>query len=265
MHWVLQDGFFSDIGWQKLLETLQAFGIPHSTHKVVPFVGTLIPEPVVDHTNVICFGSYSMRHAATLYGWNPGVFDIIAHDFNVQKSHWGEMMLNHDSEVMEFKDVRLTKAAFVRPIDDTKFFSGKVFEDDEFHEWQHKVCALGTEAGISLSQDTLVQVSPIKRIYAEYRFWIVNRKIVTASRYKLGDTVLYSADVDRRFHQFVGDLIGGFPESLQNWVPADAFVIDVCDTPDGIKIVEINTINAAGFYAGDVQKIVMALEDAYGR
>lgn len=38
------------------------------------------------------------------------------------------------------------------------------------------------------------------------------------------------------------------------------FVIDVCDTPDGLRIVEINTINCAGFYAGDIQRLVAALE-----
>jgi hypothetical protein len=37
-------------------------------------------------------------------------------------------------------------------------------------------------------------------------------------------------------------------------------VIDVCSTPNGLKIVEINTINAAGFYAGNIQSLVLALE-----
>jgi hypothetical protein len=49
--------------------------------------------------------------------------------------------------------------------------------------------------------------------------------------------------------------------STECWNPHRAFVIDVCDTPDGIKIVEINTINAAGFYAGNVTELVMALEN----
>lgn len=40
-----------------------------------------------------------------------------------------------------------------------------------------------------------------------------------------------------------------------------AFVIDVCDTDRGPKTVEINTLNSAGFYAGDVKELVLALED----
>jgi len=37
----------------------------------------------------------------------------------------------------------------------------------------------------------------------------------------------------------------------------------VCETDDGLRIVEINTLNAAGFYAADVQRLVMVLEAAF--
>lgn len=47
---------------------------------------------------------------------------------------------------------------------------------------------------------------------------------------------------------------------VADWQPHRAFVIDVCDTPDGPRIVAINTISSAGFHAGDVQRLVAALE-----
>jgi hypothetical protein len=264
MHWVLQDTDFSERGWDTLIHTLETFGVPFTKHKVTPFIGTLTPEPDIGHNNVICFGSYSMRHSANLYGWNPGVFDVGPHDFTVQKSHWGDKMLNADSEVMEFKDVHISRPTFIRPVDDTKFFSGAVFEPEYFEDWQRKVVvsSVGME-GISLSPTALVQVSPVKEIWSEYRFWVVQGRIVTASRYKLGTNVIYSNDVDYRFHEFVQGLFDGFPERLMGWRPAEAFVIDVCETPKGIKIVEINTINSSGFYAADVQKLVFALENAF--
>ncbi len=64
MHWILQNNIFSEPGWDVLLETLERFELSHSVHKVVPFVGELLPEPALEHHNVICFGSYSMRHVA---------------------------------------------------------------------------------------------------------------------------------------------------------------------------------------------------------
>ncbi|MBE9227396.1 ATP-grasp domain-containing protein [Phormidium sp. LEGE 05292] len=44
------------------------------------------------------------------------------------------------------------------------------------------------------------------------------------------------------------------------WQPSRAFVFDIALTHEGYKIVEINCINSAGFYAADVSKIVNALQ-----
>jgi hypothetical protein len=40
--------------------------------------------------------------------------------------------------------------------------------------------------------------------------------------------------------------------------------LDVADTPDGLKIIEINNLNSAGFYKADMMKLVMALERIAG-
>jgi hypothetical protein len=37
--------------------------------------------------------------------------------------------------------------------------------------------------------------------------------------------------------------------------------MDIADTPNGLKIVEINNINSAGWYRCDMQKLVTSLED----
>jgi hypothetical protein len=258
MHWILQNNIFSETGWDSLVETLTRFGIPFSEHKVVPFVGELLPDPTIEG-DVICFGSYSLRHVAKRKNWYPGVFDLEPQNFVVQMSHWKNHMLNWDSVVSRFEDARFPDDMddmFVRPIDDSKHFAGKVFEREDFVNWQRNVCLLKLDYGTSLSPDTIVQVCQPHEIYSEYRFWVVRGEIVTASLYKLGDKVQYSSNVDPRFFYFVNSRIS-------EWSPHEAFVIDVCDTPDGIKIVEINTINSSGFYAGDVQKLVFALEDVY--
>ena len=41
MHWILQNDIFSETGWSTLVETVERFGLSHSVHKVVPFVGEL--------------------------------------------------------------------------------------------------------------------------------------------------------------------------------------------------------------------------------
>ncbi|HEX7642085.1 MAG TPA: ATP-grasp domain-containing protein [Burkholderiaceae bacterium] len=257
MHWILQNNIFSEAGWDTLLATLERFSIAHSTHKVVPFVGELHPAPQLDHRNVICFGSYSMRHVARRERWQPGVFDLFEQDFQQQLLHWGSHMLNAGSVVTPFADAVFGgDEMFIRPVNDSKYFAGKLFGREEFVEWQHKVCRLNLDDGTSLTPQTLIQLAPPVTIHAEYRFWVVKGEIVTKSLYKRGDRVIYSSEVDERFDRYVR-------ERIAEWMPHESFVIDVCDTPDGMRIVEINTLNAAGFYAADVQRLVLALEEAY--
>lgn len=207
MHWILQENLFKESEWDNLVGTLERFDIPHSVHKVVPFIGELQPPPAPKHPLVVCFGSYSMRHAAKLHGWTPGVFDLFDINFTVQLQRWGKLLLNHDCTVVPFRAARLTEPAFVRPIDDSKYFAGKVFEPDEFNEWVHKVVELKEDYGNSLSGDTLVQICRPKKIYAEYRFWIVDKQLVTWSLYKRGSKVIYSSNVDGHVIQFANQVM----------------------------------------------------------
>lgn len=257
MHWILQDGFFSETGWSALIQTLERFSIDYSIHEVIPTVGELIPQPALDHKNVICIGSYSMRHAAAKQGWVPGVFDLLTQDFQQQHLHWGRYLLNFDAIVCALEDAKFTEAQmFVRPTIDSKAFSGRVFTSEEFAVWQRTVCDGSASRGARLTPKTEILLSQPVLIYAEYRFWIVKGEITARSLYKRGNQVIYTSEVDERLSGFVA-------ERIQEWSPHETFVIDVCDTADGIKIVEINTLNSSGFYAANVQRLVLALEDAY--
>ncbi len=270
MHWVLQENLYNEQEWINLVAALERFKIPYSVHKVVPFSGELIPPAEPKQEKVICFGSYSMRHAAKTASWNPGVYDLFDTDFRIQQQHWGELMLNNDAVVSKFKNACVIKDSFVRPVNDSKYFAGAVFSAEEFEAWQTKVCVLHEDYGNSMTEDTLVQVCKPKKIYAEYRFWIVDKRVATASLYKRGDRVIYSSmdTIDKHVFNFVDQVLNTTARergvtlsmSAQGWNPHRAYVLDVCETPDGMKIVEINTINASGFYAGNVQDIVLSLE-----
>jgi len=257
MHWILQDNLFNEAAYQVLLDTLKKFNISHSIHKVIPFIGEITPPIELNTDNVICMGSYSLRHAAKKANWYPGVFDLEPFDFTKQLEKWGNHMLNHDAVVCRFEDAHILSDAFIRPIHDSKVFAGGVFSKEEFWDWKRKVCVLEHDYGNSLTKDTLIQVGNPKKIYSEHRFWVVKGKIVTSSTYKLGHTVIYqSLPSDSIFQQYA-------EERIKEWQPHDAFVIDVADTADGLKIVEINTLNSCGFYAADIQKLVIALEESF--
>lgn len=275
MHWILDNNMFKEDGYHRMVEVLERFNIPHSFHKTIPFVGKLTPEPELDTNNVICFGTYSMRHYAAMKGWYPGVFDVEQQDFLIQREHWGDLMLNTDSKVCHFEEVKFNdnELLFIRPIHDSKVFAGGLFEKKEFEEWQHKVCILDEDFGNSLDRKTYVQVCAPKKIFAEYRFWVVDQEIITYSQYKRGDRVIYSDKVDTHVINFANQVLRtknqqcDISTSIRNngWRPDDAFVLDVCETPNGMKVVEINTLNSSGFYAGNMTDLVLAIEQKFKR
>lgn len=48
--------------------------------------------------------------------------------------------------------------------------------------------------------------------------------------------------------------------AARNRACAPAYVMDICRTDDGLRLLETNCINAAGFYAADVVRLARAID-----
>ncbi len=259
MYWVIQENIYSEEGLAELVSVLDRYGLPYSFHKVVPFVGELTPD-VNPGGPVIVIGAYSMIHIAKARGWVPGVFSNENFDFQVWRSSWGKECLNYTAKCVKFADVSLAlmerqrnQPFFMRPTMDSKAFTGQLFEWRDYYDWRNRVVELGEEDGSTLRGDTTVLVTTPKNILREYRLWVVDGRVVTASLYKIGDRVRYDALVEQEVIDY-GNRIAS------RWGPDRAYVLDVCLTEYGYKIVEVNSLNAAGLYAANVGKLVAALE-----
>lgn len=259
MHWVIQTNIFAEEGFDALLATIKRFDLPYTLVKVVPFVGDLEPvegELPSDGASAIVMGSYTLARVAKQRGWTPGAF-LDNLDFEVQRDYWGKRMLNYDAIITTFDQVSFQRLPFFfRPVHDTKAFTGFVCDWPYYEEWRNSVRVLLETS--TLTKDTPVMVCSKKEIYSETRFWVVQGKTVTASQYKLGTLKRYE---EVRGSYFDNDLIRFTDDCAARWSPNDAYVMDVADTSDGLKIVEINNLNSAGWYKGDLQKLVHALEE----
>jgi len=256
MQWILQD--FEDT--QKLAEALDQLGISYTWHKVVPFIGQLVPEPVVpDPTAVVMFGSYSLWRNAEANGYRPGVFKITPF---VEEEIWHPYLLNGaDALFLTLRDVpdRLDddgKLWFIRPVGDAKEEAGKVKSSDEIIATAKRVMSLDEEdiPNGSLRHDTDLMLSAPVRILKEWRLWAVDGKIVTYSLYKEGRRVVYRHEIDDDALTFAQEMVDLNPDYAQ------AYVIDVCRTEEGLKLLETNCLNAAGFYAADLVKLASAID-----
>ena len=78
-------------------------------------------------------------------------------------------------------------------------------------------------------------------------------RVVSSSRYKLAGVVNLSPHVDDAITSFARDV-------ARLWQPARAFTLDTYVPGDRLGVVEVGCITHAGFYAADVQSMVMALD-----
>jgi hypothetical protein len=83
---------------------------------------------------------------------------------------------------------------------------------------------------------------------------VVDGQIVTYSLYKDGSRVVHRHEIDGDaldFGQRMVDINPGYSQ---------AYVIDICRTEEGLKLLETNCLNAAGFYAADLVKLARAID-----
>jgi hypothetical protein len=263
MHWVIQTDIYGEEGFEPLLTAIDRLGLPRTLVKVIPFDGGLevvegvLPGPVYSGdtgSDAIVMGSYTLSRRSRKLGWRPGAF-LDNLDFVTQRERWGERMLNHDALITPFGEVpESVEPFFIRPTEDTKAFTGFVCDWPYYQDWRAGIVRMGPEPDFGL--DTSVMVCSRKEVWSETRTWIVGGRLVTCSGYKVGTIKRYSHpwDVDQRITDFA-------QECADIWSPNDGYVLDVADTPDGLKIVEVNNLNSAGFYRGDMNRLVQALED----
>jgi hypothetical protein len=254
MQWILQK--FEDT--EKLSAALDRLGIAYSWHKVVPFVGELEPEPEVPDTDaVVLFGSYSLWRMAQAKKWSPGVFTI---EPFLSQDIWKEFLLNGNVRLLTVREVAQLEADetlhFVRPVSDSKEIAGAVMSTAELVETARSVMKLGEDEipRGSLSHDTELLLAEPVRILKEWRCWVVDGEVVTWSLYKEGSRVVYRAEIDDDALEFARRMAALNPGYSR------AYVIDVCRTEDGLRIIETNCINAAGFYAADLVKLAAAID-----
>ena len=257
MQWILQD--FQDT--RKMAIALDRLAIPYTWHKVVPFIGELTPAPTIDDPNdVVMFGSYTLWRYAQANDLKPGVFKIRPF---VHEVPWQPFLLNGANALfLKLRDVPAKlphdgKSWFIRPVEDSKEEPGKVKTTGEIIELANKVLALAKHEipKGSLRHDTELMFTEPVRILKEWRLWVVRDEIVTHSLYKEGSRVVYRHEIDDDALEFASGLVKANPDY------APAYVVDICRTDDGLKMLETNCINAAGFYEADLLKLVSSINE----
>ena len=254
MHYIVQENLFREDNHENLIIGLEKLDLTYEIVKVIPFYDEV--EFETDRKDIFPFGSLTMARICKKYGWNPGFMLNDNYDYLVYKDYYKDNLLNYDSKIIKFgdEDFFSEKIFFARPTKDTKVFTGRVFDMEQWRDFRNYSLTNGHST--VLDKDNDIQISTIKQIQQEIRFWIVKGEIVTASQYRLGNRLLFNDIIDSSAYDYCREMIKVFQLN-------DAFVMDICLCNDEYKIVECGCINCAGFYKADMQKILFAVEENF--
>ena len=172
-------------------------------------------------------------------------YSITGFDQSIYKDY-GLPLLNNNAEYFLCSDIldrTFDKKMFLKPSKDLKAFNGGII-DTNISIKEH-IESDYFKAGYE--KETIV-LAPLIKIYSEYRFFIIEDKVITGSLYRRGDRVEYDSFVPEY-------IMSAAQEYAKLYKPADIFVMDLAETQEGIKIIEYNCWNCSGLYHVNVQKL----------
>ena len=250
--WLLEEDMFWDGNPDVLTPAIRELGMEVKHVKYVPF-DTKPYEDFYDSSDcVVSYGSLNfitklMREKP----WVPGAWCNMKNMCcSTYYAHYWHHLLNHRHEFYPWKtfirqcSLMENRDVHIRPDSGNKEFTGRVVSLSDAEEQVGKV-SYGT-----VEPTTMVVVSPVRVIDAEYRFFIGGREVVSGCQY------------NRNGHHEEAD---GFPDGAyekakgiasEEWQPDTMYVADIAYSEGSFWLLEINSFSSAGFYACDARAII---------
>lgn len=261
MLWICQNNLGSTEDVQEIQWACEDNGYDFMGVKVIPFSDELPDVP--NDVPVVFYGATNWIQAIhRAKRWKPGTFlnekatcSVWIQKYGAKCVNWvhlntkDPLYLTDPVLMMRVRPFSRDDCVFVRPDKDNKAFAGQVMTFGELEDWKSRMTGDIEEIG----REPII-VAPPTRIRAEWRLFIVNKKVVAATQYKR----------DGRLDPVQGcpqDVVDMVEEYVNFYVPAPIFVMDACRLYefDDPMIVEIGCFNSAGFYAADIDAIVYAV------
>lgn len=263
VHWlvdeILQERQY-DCGFPTIAEAAKNLGCQVYQTKYIPFSDR--PDENIPFPNgpicVISHGSIQfIRQIQRWYTeWCPGAYFVSkTESFSTFAAHYGSDMLNDEFYMLPYgefvrRGLKEGERVFIKPNAGFKEFTGKVIAWDNFNEETNSMKQIEI-----VDPESLIIVAPVKDIKAEFRYVIVNGKVITGSEYRWDNTLDVRVDTLPECDDMAWKV------AKHEWQPDYAYVCDIAMTESGPKIIELNAFSSSGLYACDTNKIVKAISD----
>ncbi len=255
--WIVQNNLGSTGNYEMMRDYATLAKIPFKGVHLRPFTDDIAEDP---SGPIVYYGSCNAVRWARKTAMARGIFDNpegFLH--STLRKQYGENILNHNSHVMtvgffldwakKWSIYHSEIKFFVRSDDDEKTIAGQVANIAEVYDY----LALNP----NFTREQRILIAPRVDISAEYRCFVVDAKVISASKYGGYGSKLSNDWV--RLNYTIEDVIEFAEHMCEFYVPHRIFVMDVCESIAGLKIVELNGFNSSGFYNADIPKIMDAV------
>jgi len=195
--------------------------------------------------------------------WIPGPYlNLKNYDCQHYYGPLYQYLLNQDHQFIPFSLLDKEKerlydrygvdrAIFIRPDKGSKSFTGQVLYKEKFDTEVQFI----KNYHLVTNDDVMCVVARPFNVGEEYRFVVVDDKVVTGSLYKHG------ADLGRRLIEDTEEPFKFAQNVVSNttYRPDRAWCLDVCECGDSLYVLEVGGFSCAGLYRCDCTKIVEAV------
>jgi hypothetical protein len=254
MQWAIQNSHMTfaalDHNLGPLIHVLDELKIQKFSIGYIPFENKLVGlEEINPDKPTFFYGSTKVPEL--IYqnlNYYPGVFfSPIWFDPEYAASNRLDMLnsINIKTTVRELRENWIDEPTFIKSVE-AKQLTGMVLEGYNDKSWF-------IEEYSHLEDDIVITKSPVHNIDREWRFFIIDGKVVAGSQYKNRGVLRIKEPIPAIVWEVARLKADG-------WLPCNNIVMDICQLTDGnYKIVEFNCINSSGFYNCSVKSIVESL------
>lgn len=248
--WLLEPEVFGD-DEQLFVHALKQKNIPYTEIKFG------LDYSSYANTEAILHGSFQAAKVLNnskvkIHGRYPQLYDCTNY-----YPQFGYLLLNQNYYMLPFGELYrrmysitdvFGEEFFIRPNRSTKPFAGMVVHSNDYNTG---VISRLKTVSMRMDHYELVVVAPKQTILAEYRFIVVDRKIITGCQYK--PNRLQATD---EILQKAQDVL-----HVTKFNPEKAWVLDLANIDDEqmLKVLEVGPFSCCGFYNCDYNKIIEAI------
>jgi hypothetical protein len=216
--------------------------------------------PRLAETTVVFHGS--LGNAARIHAdlpWRPGAFcDVAAFHCSAWYPRAREWLVHREWRVLPASELVSNPAAaleqfgrpdtvFVRPDSPLKPFAGRVLVRDG-------ISLAALDHGFYYDDVGLpVVVAPVRVIGREWRYVVVDRRVVAGSAYSAADRSARPDDPGGEAWAFAADVAARMEP------PERAYVLDVCEADGQLRLLELNPFSGADLYGCRAEDVVEAV------